>query len=320
FVLPLPIAGLLYFGPDRLFSRDISENYPQVTGNFEAQEHPTFEQYGAVYPDPWTFRHWRSEFDEKHVDAYNKYYGFTTKVVPWKDRMAIHALTVKSYLEKTAEVRVFGGPLVVFGMLLGAVLLVRIDRRLLAFLALTLVVTTVLNIVTLDARGEHRIAEIGFVFAFPLGVALAAAVSALSRAAGGGWKGALAGAALVLAFLAHPGSATRVAFSRIYSGAGQGDALIEYVEKTREKKIPPGEVVALGTGQQTLFPYNLYADVDAVAFGDGTVKRLLAEGELDRAFEEYGVKWTLGYEPELAREIEEATGAKSIAPRLPGGE
>jgi hypothetical protein len=89
--------------------------------------------------------------------------------------------------------------------------------------------------------------------------------------------------------------------------------VLNYADRVKEKNISSQDVVALPLTANDAYNLNFNTEKSFVVFGKDTVSKLLLQNKLKEAFDKFGVKYILGYSPELSAQIASSTGAVIIA-------
>ena len=86
-----------------------------------------------------------------------------------------------------------------------------------------------------------------------------------------------------------------------------------YSQEIKKLDISDNEVIAVNLDPAGLYNLNYLVDKSVVLFKPETVKDLLKENKLGWAFEQFKVKYILGYPDELSEEIVNQTDVINIA-------
>jgi hypothetical protein len=89
-----------------------------------------------------------------------------------------------------------------------------------------------------------------------------------------------------------------------------------YAQKIEEnKKISSRDVIAVNEGQSA-YQLNYQTGKSMAIFNAETITKLLKENKLKKAFEQFGIKYVIGYNKELTKEIVKETGVGVVAEDL----
>lgn len=102
-----------------------------------------------------------------------------------------------------------------------------------------------------------------------------------------------------------------VAWGRAYDGATL--KTYAYADAIREKNIASQGVVATGIRHDENLTLNFLVDRSLVVFRPETMEKILAQGKGKEVFQEFNIKYILGYPDDLSQRIAKITGADIIA-------
>jgi len=104
--------------------------------------------------------------------------------------------------------------------------------------------------------------------------------------------------------------ATHVIFGRLYDNEIIWKDRV-YAELIKQKNIPDEAVIAIA--ENVPYDLNFLTDKSIVVFRPDTVKKLIAQDKIVKAFADFNVKYILGYSPELTEEILSKTKIENIS-------
>jgi len=109
-------------------------------------------------------------------------------------------------------------------------------------------------------------------------------------------------AVLLFMIIYHLILVNHVAWSKIYDNSNS--LMIQaYSQEIKKINIIDNNVIAVNLGSGDVYSLSYLTDKSVVVFRPETIKDLLAENKLDFAFNEFNVKYILGYSDELSEEI-----------------
>ena len=104
----------------------------------------------------------------------------------------------------------------------------------------------------------------------------------------------------------------KVVLGKVYDG-NPSLTVEAYADKIKEKNIGDEDVIAIGLNSKEEIVLSYLADKSMVIFTPNTVKKLMEEKKLREIFDNFGVKYFLGYDDKLSLEISTSTKAENIA-------
>lgn len=86
-----------------------------------------------------------------------------------------------------------------------------------------------------------------------------------------------------------------------------------YADLIKEANIKDSDVIALGLDSKDVILLDYLTDKSMVVLTQDTIKKLSADGRLRQVFDDFGVKYVLGYNENISARIMVGTGAVNIA-------
>lgn len=306
FILPLIIVWSIYLGPGML--KGNSDNI------YLSSSENTAGAYMHIFPDPYTWHFERDMYVEsiQYSDAYNYDYSqFLGKYgysVGLKNKILMYWASITSYPKGFIAQTTFGGPIMVFLLILGGFYLYKNKKYLLKIFIIWGLLTYLFLIVAASNHWGHFIT-----FQFPIFLMSALGIYWISQFivkqdikkylkylfVGG----------FILVLSAHLIQSTKWMFHEEYENSGMEQTLslidiIKYAEDQLNKKT---DIIAVGVTGRAPQILNWYTDYSFVYFAPDTVGKLLNENKLQWAFNQFGVTKVMGYDNELNDSIIETT-------------
>ena len=310
-ILPLIIVWSVYLGPGML--KGSTDNiYLSSSDN-------TVGAYMHIFPDPYTWHFERDEYVKNVMDSdaynydYSQFLGKYGYAVGLKNKILMYWASIISYPKGFIAQTTFGGPIIVFLLILGAFYLYKNKKYLLEVFIFWGLLTYLFLIVAASNHWGHFIT-----FQFPI---------FLMSALGTYWiiqfimkqdikkylKYLFVGG-FILALSIHLIQSTKWMFHEEYENSGmeQVMALIDVIydnETILDKKT---DIIAVGTQNRSSQILNWYTDYSFVYFDPTTISTLLKENKLKWAFDQFEVTKFIGYDYELEKQIIAATKIPSL--------
>lgn len=311
FALPFFLLWGLYLGPS-LIERGVADSV-----YLSSRETETTTDYMHVFPDPYTWHFERDAYVEsiKGTSNYNSNeflikYGYPVSL---ENRFLMYLASALSYPKGLFAQTIFGGPLLILFLLAGAIYLYKKKTYLMQLILIWGISWYLLLIGFKGNRWGHFI-ELGF----PLILLISLGIYWLIRFI---WKQDtkikfkyLLCFCFFIFLLLHLVQADKWTFHEWYENSVMGQALVlvDLVEENKQDLDKERDIIAVGLENPTTSVVNWYTDFSCVYFNPNTVKKLLKENKLQRAFDQFGVTRVVGYDKELAGEIVRAAEVKII--------
>ena len=279
-----------------------------------SSEDTDFGRYGHLFPDPYTYHYENEEYIESiigtSVVGYTWFllkYGYPVSL---KDKLLRYWHTIRFYPKEFSKLIVLGGPLVILFLIVGLVYLYRKRKSLFKFFVVWGLLWYLLLIYFKSANWDHFL-EIRFL----LTLLVALGVSWLiDFVLGLSWENKIkyTGLGIIsLALLFHLGQANKWMLYEEYKGSNT-KTIREMALVVNQRSLDKENEIVAVDGHPTVQSLNYYTDVSIVYFDSETIKKLLNQGKLSWAFEQFGVTKIAGFSPDLGQRISEETGLENI--------
>lgn len=278
-----------------------------------------------IFPDPYTYYFEKNEFLEqfKHqnlglvedLEAVKNLTNFGFEGIGFGGRLKVGGYILLQHLSRFFSLEEFGGPFIALLLVLGLVYLKKRDNFLYKLSFYWLIVSLLVFSFILLVGRSHLI---DFIWLLILLVALGLLYLTdivkkyfnLSSKAGG-----LLDAAIIVLVIYHLILVDHVALGERYNDDFVPRSLT-YARQIKSLDIKDTEVIAIPndfSGQSDTLNY--LTDKSFVIFQSSTLTELLKENKIKQAFDFFGVKYILGYEEDLSRQLAEQAGVIDIADR-----
>lgn len=321
---PIILIISIFYLPS-LFGND-RNNYSSYFVKSEEQGKQSMDStfYEHLYPDPYTYRFEKKEFLDGNREKISKMNfvealsqkkvldNLGIKKIGLLDRFFLGIILLFTHLSRFFSLEIFGGTFMLMFVLVGFYSIKQKDNYFYRFSVYWLSGTMLLlSFGALVSRSHLR----DFNWIFPLLASLGIFFF---------WKlfkdnlgvsrktGAILLGIISVIFVYHLVLADHVIFGKIYDG--NPALMIEtYSKKIKEKNISDNDVIAIGLNSKEQLVLNYIADKSMVIFAPKTIRKLIEEKKLQEIFDEFGVKYFLGYDDKLSLEISANARVENIA-------
>jgi len=322
-LVPFIILFAFFWLPDighnvymQLFTTQISEE----------SKSSDFSFYSHLYSDPYTYHFEQKEFIEdiqskitgKDWDLMERIGGvrslkiMAVQEINFSDRFKIGFTLSLRHIFRFISLEDIAGPLIFLLMLLGVYVLKQRDKHLCQFFVYWILTTIFLLSFVVLAQRNH-------LMDFSWAIALLISLGSLSLSEIiidylnlKGKKELIINILVLLLVLYNFILVNHVAWSKTYDNSN--NLMIEaYSQEIKKLDITDSDVIAINLSSNEAFTLNYLTNKSVVPFGPETIRNLLEKDKLNFAFEEFNVKYVLGYSNELTEEIFKQTEVVNIA-------
>ena len=284
-----------------------------------------FGRYGHFFPDPYTYHFQKEEFLENYQKQLTdpqtsplvkanllktaSNLGLDTPSIP--ERLKIGVILLLGHLARFLSLEEIGGPFIFLLMLLGAYILKKKNKYLFGFsLGWIFSALFLFSFVVLVSR--RHLMDFNWILALLTALGIAGVVKIIGQYFNQE-KSAILFSVLLLAVCYHLVLVNHVTWNRIYDSNWETSLKMQaYSREINKFEIADQEVIAVPDDVDR-FRLNYLNGKSLVVFRKETLKNLLNKDQLSPAFEMFGVKYILGYSPNLSKEVEARTGVTAIA-------
>ena len=325
FLAPIVLAISVFYLPS-FFGKGGGNSYSSsfFAEMTEKQKFMDSTFYEHLYPDPYTYHFEKKEFLYGHKEKIDKM-SFVEKLLQKKtmanlgignigliDRFLLGVVLLFTHLSRFFSLEIFGGTFVLMFSLMGLYAMKKKDKEFYKFSIYWLGGTMfLLSFVVLVSRSHLRdfnwlfplLASLGIIFLWDV---------IKDKLNISGKSGAVLLSAIPIIFIYHLVLVDHVVFGKVYDG-NPSLTVEAYADKIKEKNIGDEDVIAIGLNSKEEIVLSYLADKSMVIFTPNTVKKLMEEKKLREIFDNFGVKYFLGYDDKLSLEISTSTKAENIA-------
>lgn len=324
FLIPIIIMLSVFYFP-ALFKGD-GDNYIKhfFAGPDKKEEFVDFNFYAHLYPDPYVYHFERDEFLANYNEKIEKT-GFLESLqmkkvlanlgersIKLHERFLLGLVLLFSHISKFFSLELMGGPFVLFFSLVGLIYLKTRDKQLYKF-SLYWVLGTIflLSFVVMVSRSHL----IDFNWLIPLLASLGVFYLLeifLEKLVLSYKKSAALFLFLCLVVLYSLLTANHVVFGKLYDDPTQLK-METYAEKIKKSNVLDANVIALGLNSKEILTLNYLTDKSMVVFAPKTIEKLIEQNKLKKAFDDFGVRYILGYDDRVSLNILKHTEVYNIA-------
>jgi len=292
--------------------------YMQLFFNKDSSEVETadFTIYSHLYPDPYTYHFEQKEFladlqnkvnnNEvvlmKELDKIKELKNVGAGEISLFDRMKVSSVISSRHIFRFVSLEDIGGPFILLLILLGLYSLRQKNKYLFQFFVYWILSALFLMSFIVLAVRNHLVD-----FNWAIALLTSLGVLTLSKVIISHFnltnkKALIIYIIILLAVFYNFVLVSHVFWSRIYDNSN--NLMVKaYSQEIKKLDILDHEVIAVNLDTDALYNLNYLVDKSVVLFQPETVENLLKENELDWAFEQFKVKYILGYSNELTEEI-----------------
>ncbi|MBU2472869.1 MAG: hypothetical protein ABII95_02600 [Patescibacteria group bacterium] len=308
---------------------DIKHNvYLQIftTETSEKVKSADFAFYGHVYPDPYTYHFEREEFIKnlqeringdnfvlmKEIDLTRELKNMGIAEIGLVDRIRAGLTLGSRHVFRFVSLEEIGGPFILLLILLGFYTLRRENKSLYQFFVYW-VSSSIFLMSFVALVGRNHLMDFNWAIALVISLGLLT----LGKIVNNYFqvqnkKATIIYLVILLAVLYQLVLVNHVAWSKIYDNSN--NLIIEaYSQEIRKIDIADDEIIAINLGEGTMYSLSYLTNKSVVLFRSETIENLLAKDELDFAFEQFNVKYILGYSEELSKKIVNQVNVINVA-------
>ncbi|MBU1255264.1 hypothetical protein KKH35_00135, partial [Patescibacteria group bacterium] len=282
----------------------------------EENKSADFGFYGHVYPDPYTYHFKQEEFltnlknkiDNNEmvlmaeIDRIRELKNMGIADISLFDRIRTGLMFSSRHVFRFASLEDIGGPFILLLILLGLYSLRQKNRYLYQFFVYW-IFSTVFLLAFVVLAGRNHLMDFGWAIALLISLGLMFLAKLISDYFNlEKKKQVFLYIALLFIILYHLVLVNHVAWSRVYDDSS--NLMVQsYSQEVKKMDIADKDVIAVGLDSGAIYNLNYITNKSMVIFRPETIKNLLEENKLDWAFEQFGIKYILGYSDELSEEI-----------------
>lgn len=273
-----------------------------------------FHFYGHIYPDPYTYHFEREEYLDKLKDQSSSL-PFVERIVEAKalknmgiedisivDRLRVGVVNSTRHIFRFFSLEDFGGPFIFLLALLGIYNLRKKNRYLYQLFIFWIVSAIFLmSFVVLAVRNHLTDFGLALTLFISLGV-LAFSRILIKHFDLKDKKASVVYLLILLVVLYNLVLVNHFGWSRTYDSSNYS-VINVYSQEIKNLNILDEDVIAVNLHANDLYYLNYATNKSFVMFNPNTIEGLLEKDKLGNVFEEFGVKYILGYSDELTKDI-----------------
>jgi hypothetical protein len=323
FIYPALTAGMIlaiFWLPGFVSSQNVySTHFIAKTGG-EAQG-TNYTYYGHLFPDPYTFHFEKEEFINEKLENINNE-DLMTKVsinkilantgfkqISLIERIKVGFTSLFRYIFRFFSITEIGGVMIFFFAIFGAWFLKRKRKFWFNIFSYWFVGSAIILSFAVLVSRNHLMD-----FAWSISVSVACGIYFLGDIiADRIGKNKNFVMILIITLVVY----NLILCSHVAWGQNYDQSIIPslnaYSEKIKTIDIKSADVISAPFAGSDIYYLNFLTEKSTVVFRIETIEKLLKENKLKKAFEDFGIKYVVGYDAKLSEEIKNATGAKIIA-------
>ncbi len=285
-----------------------------------------FSYYGHIYPDPYTYHFGQEEFltdlqnkiDNNEIVLMEELYKIKRLKnmgivdISLFDRARI-GLTISSrHIFRFVSLEDTGGPFILFLIFLGLYSLRQKNKYLYQFF-IYWIISTIFLMSFIVLVGRNHLIDFNWAITLLISLGLIFLIKLFSNYFNlKKKKQVFLYIALLFIVIYHLILVNHVAWSRIYDNS-HSLMIQSYGQEIKKLNINDKDIIAVGLDSVSVYSLNYLTNKSVVIFRSETVADLLEDNKLDWAFEQFGVKYILGYSDELTGKIINQTKVVNVA-------
>lgn len=309
FFLALPI--LIIVGSS--FALD----YINQSNYYFTENKDSYNLYGHLFPDPYTFHFNQEEYINKIKDTatgdmanFLEMYGEKTSL---KQKLFSYYYSFTYYIKNFFRLPILGGPFILFLMILGGYYLYGKNKKLIQLFLFWLVSWFILLFILRTSNYDH-FAEIRFIIVTLSAIGFYQLAVLLSdyfkdqKKLTKSINVILVGLLLIQILLV-----TKYIFGRQYESNNIMVVAYPIIQTINSSNIDvTKDIIAVGFHPSLAGVLNYYTNKNLVYFSEETINDLAPKGKLKEAFAIYQVNKIIGYNSSMTKDIIDATGVEEI--------
>ncbi len=328
--IPFIIMIGIFWLPDTLKGNNIYSGVFPFSLISQPDKSKSFEtNIYEFYPDPYTYKFAKEEYiQDKQAEILSQDTDFFRKldlkiVSPNRnipgielslfERIIAGISILLPHLSYFSAIEYIGGPIILFFIILGFCYLKQNKKHLYRlFLFWIGSIIFLMSFITLSTRSH--LMDFGWALALPAALGIFLLINILKSYFKPSyiWKLTLA-AFIILLSLYNLILANHVAWGDIYNRNQETLKTRIYSQKIKQHSIKDQEVIATPLRTKHIYSLNYKNEKSLVRFKSETIKKLIQENKLQDAFNEFNIKYILGYSDKLTSTITNQTKAQNIA-------
>ena len=321
--IPFIIIFAIFWLPDLKHNAYLQVFTTQTT---EESKSSDFSFYGHVYPDPYTYHFEKEEFlqnlqkqiDEnelvlmKEIDLNRELKNMGIAEIGLIDRIRAGLMLGSRHIFRFVSLEEIGGPLILLLILLGLYVLRQKNKYLHQFFVYW-IFSSIFLMAFIALVGRNHLMDFGWAIALLVSLGLLV----LSKIIVDYFefqtkKARIIYPAILLLVLYNLVLVNHIAWSNIYDNSN--NLIIEaYSQEIKKLSIADEDVIAVNLDAGAVYSLSYLTNKSVVLFRPETVEGLLEENKLNWSFEQFGVKYILGYSGELSERITDQTKIINIS-------
>jgi len=321
--IPFIILFMYFWLPNFIHNAYIQMFVTQVSEEVKSAD---YSFYGHVYPDPYTYHFEQEAYLEesrnkiinnelvlaKEIERIKEFKNMGIWDVSLFDRIRAGLMLGSRHIFRFVSLEDVGGPFILILILLGLYSLRQENKRLFQFFVYWVFSAVFLmSFVVLVGRNHLMDFNWAIVLLISLGL-LTLGKIVIDHFQFQTKKAKIIYLAILLAVLYQLVLANHIAWSRIYDNSS--NLIIRaYSQEIKKLNISDNDVIAVNLGSAGTENLNYLTNKSVVLFNPETIKNLLEEDRLNFAFEQFNVKYILGYSDRLTKDIVNQTDVVNVA-------
>lgn len=323
--IPFIILIVVFWAPS-FFGQENFYFYFFKTGASEELKSPPLHFYGHLYTDPYTYHFAKEEFDRnlgREIESSDSDFAhvigrikvsanISEREISLKERLLVGSNNLLRHFSRFFAIEVIGGPLITLLLLLGLYQLKFKEKQLVRFFILW-IISLFLLLAYIGLAIRNHLIDFTWVVALLVALGLTATLPILKNYFNFKRLALPIYFFIILVTLYNLVIASHVFWGHDYDQTGNL-ALINLSQKVDQFKVADNEVIATSyPGGHVMINY--LTNKSIVYFSAETIDKLIAEGKVDEAFDQFGVKYIVGFSKEQTKKITENSSVINIATR-----
>lgn len=321
--IPLTLILIIFWLPNFISGKNVYFFLFKTPEKVENLKTMDYSYYSEFFPDPYTY-HFAKEsylqeqlskvkdFDFTQEQAVNKQASSVGAIpLDFIGRLKISLLLTIRHLFRFMSISETGGPLITLLLIIGLIAL-KIKRKPWFILFTFWFLGSIILWGGVALVGRNHMMDLGFGLALCSGLGIILLADSLTNQLSYQKNKNLITFLILILVIYNLVLTNHIMWSQKYNNSPV-PLLDSYLEKIKENDIASNEVIATPSGGDEVYYLNYYSNKSLVVFRKETIEKLIFENKLGQVFDEFKIKYILGFSPELSNKIIENYNLKNIA-------
>ncbi|MFA6254817.1 MAG: hypothetical protein WC675_02135 [Patescibacteria group bacterium] len=321
--IPLTLILIIFWLPNFISGNNVYSFIFKTPSEVENSKAIDYSYYAEFFPDPYTYHFAQESYLQEQLSqgensdftkqqAINKQASSVGAMpLDFIGRLKISSILTVRHLFRFMSISETGGPLITLLLIIGLIAL-KIKRKPWFILFTSWFLGSIILWGGVALVGRNHMMDLGFGLAVCSSLGIILLTDSLSNQLSYQKNKNLITFFILILVIYNLILSNHVMWSQKYNN-NPIPLLDSYIEKIKENNIVSNDVIATPTSANEVYYLNYRSNKSFVVFQKETIEKLISENKLGQVFDEFKVKYILGYDPELSKKIVENYNIKNIA-------